>query len=60
MGTNCLLRWRKDGEREYLWVVDSGHLIVNELGAEFFKLPLTETSGEQFGIPARHERIMIS
>ena len=60
MGTGCQLRWREEGERERLWIVDPGHPIVDGLGAEFFELPTTEMYGEQFGIPAPDELILIS
>ena len=60
MGTSCQLRWREDGKRERLWVVDPGHPIVEGLGVEFFDLPRTEMYGEQFGIPAPEELITIS
>lgn len=59
MGTNCQLRWREEGERERLWVVDPGHPIVEGLD-EFFELPQTEMYGEQFGIPAPDELLMVS
>lgn len=59
MGTNCQLRWREEGERERLWIVDPGHPIVEGLG-EFFELPQTEMYGEQFGIPAPDELLMVS
>ena len=59
MGTNCQLRWREEGERERLWIVDPGHPIVEGLD-EFFELPQTEMYGEQFGIPAPDELLMVS
>ena len=40
MGTPCQLRWREDGQRERLWVVDPGHPLVDGLDAEFFELEL--------------------
>ena len=60
MGTPCQLRWREEGERERLWVVDPGHPIVDGLDAEFIDLPETEMYGEQFGIPTPDELILIS
>lgn len=60
MGTDCQLRWREDGRRERLWIVDPGHPIVDGLDVEFWDLPQTEMYGEQFGIPAPDELIMIS
>lgn len=59
MGTNCQLRWREEGERERLWIVEPSHPIVDGLG-EFLELPNTEMYGEQFGIPAPDELLMIS
>lgn len=59
MGTNCQLRWREEGERERLWIVDPGHPIVEGLD-EFFELPQTEMYGEQFGIPTPDELLMVS
>lgn len=59
MGTNCQLRWREEGERERLWIVDPSHPIVEGLD-EYFELPNTEMYGEQFGIPAPDELLMIS
>ncbi|MEM7316834.1 MAG: ThuA domain-containing protein [Planctomycetota bacterium] len=59
MGTNCQLRWREEGERERLWVIDPGHPIVEGVD-EFFELPQTEMYGEQFGIPAPDELLMVS
>ena len=60
MGTGCQLRWREEGERERLWIVDPGHPIVDALAGEYFELPQTEMYGEQFGIPAPDELILIS
>ena len=60
MGTNCQLRWREEGERERLWVVDPGHPLVDGLGAEYFELDQAEMYGEQFGIPTPDELVMIS
>ena len=60
LGTNCQLRWREEGERERLWIVDPGHPIVDGLATEYFELPQTEMYGEQFGIPTPDELLMIS
>lgn len=60
MGTNCQLRWREEGERERLWIVDPGHPIVDGIDAEYLELEQTEMYGEQFGIPTPDELIMIS
>jgi len=60
MGTNCQLRWREEGERERLWIVDPGHPIVDGFESEYLELEHTEMYGEQFGIPTPDELIMIS
>ena len=60
MGTNCQLRWREEGERERLWVVDPGHPLVDGLDTEYFELDQAEMYGEQFGIPTPDELVMIS
>ena len=60
MGTGCQLRWREAGERERLWIVDPGHPLVDGLDDEFFELAETEMYGEQFGIPAPDELVLIS
>ena len=35
MGTTCDLKWREDGLRERLWVVDPSHPIAEGLGESF-------------------------
>jgi trehalose utilization protein len=60
MGTSCMLRWRDQGERERVWIVNPSHSIVAGLDDEYFELPTTEMYGEFFDIPAPDELITIS
>lgn len=53
------LKWRDDGERERLWVIEHGHPIVDGLG-EFIDIPKEEMYGERFEIPAPDELVLIS
>lgn len=59
MGTSCDLKWREDGRRERLWVVDPSHPIAEGLG-ETFVLPEEEMYGEHFDIPAPDGLVFIS
>ena len=59
MGTSCDLKWREDGRRERLWVVDPSHPIAAGLG-ESFALPEEEMYGEHFDIPAPDELVLVS
>ncbi|MFT4038653.1 MAG: ThuA domain-containing protein, partial [Thermomicrobiales bacterium] len=45
MGTSCNLKWRADGEKERLWVVNPTHPIVDGIG-EYIELPVEEMYGE--------------
>ncbi|WP_304944218.1 ThuA domain-containing protein [Vallitalea guaymasensis] len=59
-GTNTgELKWREQGEKERLWVVDYSHPIVEEIG-EYIELEHEEMYGEPFGIPAPDELVFIS
>ena len=60
MGTTCMLRWRDDGEKERLWVVEPGHPILEGLQNEFFEVPTAEMYGEHFDIPTPDELLLIS
>jgi len=51
MGTSCSLKWREDGGRERVWVVEPGHPIAAGLD-ESFVVPETEMYGERFDVPA--------
>lgn len=53
------LKWRDDGEKERLWVVEHGHPIANGLG-EYIEIPKEEMYGERFEIPAPDELVFIS
>jgi trehalose utilization protein len=53
------LKWRDDGEKERLWVIEHSHPIVEGLG-EYIELPKEEMYGERFDIPAPDELIFIS
>ncbi|NMO94446.1 ThuA domain-containing protein [Paenibacillus lemnae] len=60
LGTNTqALKWRDDGEKEKLWVVEPGHLIVSGLG-DYIELEKEEMYGERFEIPAPDELVFIS
>jgi trehalose utilization protein len=59
MGTSCALRWREIGEKERIWVVDTGHPIAEGLEA-YFEIPHAEMYGELFDIPAPDELVFIS
>lgn len=53
------LKWRDDGEKERLWVIEHGHPIANGL-AEYIEIPKEEMYGERFEIPAPDELVFIS
>lgn len=53
------LKWRDDGEKERLWVIEHGHPIANGLG-EYIEIPKEEMYGERFEIPAPDELVFIS
>jgi trehalose utilization protein len=59
MGTSCDLKWREDGEKERLWIVDPSHPITEGLG-DYFELPVTEMYGERFDIPQPDEQVFLS
>jgi len=59
MGTSCDLKWREDGRRERLWVVDPAHPIAEGLG-ESFVLSEEEMYGEHFDIPPPDELVLVS
>ncbi|MFC7166349.1 ThuA domain-containing protein [Halospeciosus flavus] len=50
MGTSCSLKWREEGERERLWVVEPGHPVADGVG-EAIELDRTEMYGERFDVP---------
>jgi trehalose utilization protein len=59
MGTSCALKWREDGRRERLWVVDPSHPIAEGVG-ESFVLAEEEMYGEHFDIPPPGELVFVS
>jgi trehalose utilization protein len=59
MGTSCDLKWREDGRRERIWVVDPSHPLAAGLD-ESFALPEEEMYGEHFDIPTPDELVFIS
>lgn len=59
MGTSCDLKWREDGRRERIWVVDPSHPIAEGLD-ESFVLAEEEMYGEYFDIPPPDELVFVS
>jgi trehalose utilization protein len=59
MGTACDLKWREDGRRERLWVVDPSHPIAAGLG-ESIVLAEEEMYGEHFDIPPPDDLVLVS
>jgi trehalose utilization protein len=59
MGTTCNLKWRADGEKERLWVVDPAHPIVEGIG-EYIELAEEEMYGEHFDVPAPDTLVFVS
>ncbi len=59
MGTTCNLKWRADGEKERLWVVDPTHPIVAGIG-EYIELPEEEMYGEHFDVPPPETLVFVS
>lgn len=53
------LKWREDGEKEILWVVDPSHPIVDGLDEKII-IPHEEMYGERFDIPQPDEQVFIS
>ena len=59
MGTTCHLRWREVGEKERVWIVETGHPIAEGLG-KYFEVPHAEMYGERFDIPAPDTLVFLS
>jgi len=59
MGTTCNLKWREQGDKERLWVVDPAHPIAEGLG-QYFEIEHEEMYGEHFDIPAPDELVLVS
>ena len=53
------LKWREDGEKEILWVVDPSHPIADGLDEKII-IPHEEMYGERFDIPQPDEQVFIS
>ncbi|UPV76389.1 ThuA domain-containing protein (plasmid) [Halorussus limi] len=51
MGTTCDLKWRDEGEKERLWLVEPGHPIAEGV-EESIEVPEAEMYGERFDVPA--------
>ena len=54
-----MLKWREDGEKEILWVIDPSHPIAAGL-EEKIMIPHEEMYGEHFNIPQPDELVFIS
>lgn len=57
--TTYMLKWREDGAKEILWVVDPSHPIVDGLDEKII-IPNEETYGEHFNIPTPDDLVYIS
>lgn len=53
------LKWRDDGEKERLWVIEPGHPVAEGLG-EYIEIEKEEMYGEHFNIPAPDALVFIS
>ncbi|NLE12866.1 MAG: trehalose utilization protein ThuA [Clostridiales bacterium] len=53
------LKWREDGDKERLWVIDHSHPITQGIG-EYIELEHEEVYGEKFEIPNPDELLFIS
>ncbi len=60
MGTTCMLRWREADEKERLWIVSPGHVILDGIQGEYFELAASEMYGELFDIPQPDELLTVS
>jgi trehalose utilization protein len=58
MGTSGALKWRQDGEREQMWVVDPTHPIAQGL-PERIEIRHEEMYGEHFDIPAPDALVLV-
>ena len=59
MGTECSLKWREDGGRERVWIVEPGHPIVEGLDEQIV-IPRSEMYGEPFDIPQPDTLVAVS
>jgi len=53
------LKWRDDGEKERIWVIEPGHPIAEGLN-HYFEIPQEEMYGERFEIPTPDELVFVS
>jgi trehalose utilization protein len=58
MGTSCRQKWREDGAKERLWVVNPAHPITEGIG-QYFEIQQEEMYGEFFDIPEPDDLIFI-
>lgn len=54
-----MLKWREEGDKERLWVIDHTHPITRGIH-EYIELPAEEMYGEYFNIPTPDELLFIS
>ncbi|TDF95770.1 ThuA domain-containing protein [Paenibacillus piri] len=60
LGTpTCQLLWREADEKERLWVIDPAHPIAEGID-RYIELPMEETYGEHFNIPAPDQIVFVS
>jgi trehalose utilization protein len=59
MGTTCDLKWRAEGEKERVWLVNPAHPIGACVG-EYFEIEREEMYGEHFDVPAPDELVFVS
>ncbi|GCF14723.1 trehalose utilization protein ThuA [Haloarcula mannanilytica] len=59
MGTSGVLRWREEGERERVWVVEADHPITDGLPEEF-ELERAEIYGQGFDLPQPDTLVTVS
>lgn len=59
MGTVCRSKWRENGEKERVWVIEPTHPIAANL-PEYIEIEQEETYGERFEIPTPDELVFVS
>ncbi len=60
MGTSRRIKWREEGERERVWIIEPGHPVADGLDCEYIDIEHSEMYGERFDIPAPDELVFIS
>lgn len=58
MGTRCNPKWRENGDRELLWVINPAHPITQGID-RYIDIPHEETYAEPFSIPEPEEVLFI-